>query len=610
MRFKIGIAGILLAFILTTSAVAHAGTDSFRNDYQVEYILPDNQKQGEVVADVRFTITITNLKAQEYVDRISLSFPDSFKISEVSASDEKGPVNPAVSAAGGKTQLTMAFNDPAYGENTKNVFHLRLKQAGLVKATGNVYEVMLPTVKDTSSYEIVVTLPPGSSKKISIAKPEPDHIEANKITWKNPKTKTIYALFGETQYYNLDLTYHLKNDKLIPVYQEIAFPPDTLYQKIYVQNINPKPDKVFRDEDGNYMARIMLKPKQKIELLFEGDLEVYAKPREELINTFRQYFHKQKSHLLNNTGHFSLSNPDATLPMKTPKEVYDYVTDTLTYNYNKINKDTVRMGADAALKSPEDAICTEFTDSFVALARHNKIYAREIEGYGFSEDQHLRPLSLVSDVLHAWPEFYNPETDLWQPVDPTWENTSGIDYFSSFDVNHITLAIHGKESDYPYPAGSYKFNNSKDVGIQASADKPTEIKKVSVAAAESTTRLTGSSQGYLAFTLRNEGNTYIWNEPVTISSSNVQVEKDTLMIGSLAPFEEQEINIPFSTSDVKQKTNAQIIIGMFGTELYKSTIIIVPYYYKIIYGIAIAILVGIVIYIAGLLLKKRYFKRS
>ena len=604
MRIRLCLFFIGLIILFSPTAI-DAGNDSFRNDYLVEYTIPKDAV-GEVKADVKFTITITNLKAQEYVDRISIAFPDSFKISDVYASDDHGPVEPGISTAQGKTQLSLAFNEPAYGVNTKNIFHLRLKQAGLVKATGNVYEVMAPTVKDTSSYEIIINLPPETDKKLSIAKPKPDNIENGKIIWKNPKAKTIYALFGDSQYYNLDLIYHLKNDKIIPVYQDIALPPDTLYQKIFVEKLEPLPSKTFRDADGNYMARILLKPKESIDVLFEGDAIVYANPREEIIENHRTEFTKQKEYLLENSGHFALNTDNKTLPLKTPREVFDYVTNTLTYNYGKVNKDTKRVGAQIALQNPQDAICTEFTDTFVALSRQNGIYAREIEGYGFSEDQHLRPLSLISDVLHAWPEYYNFETDLWQPVDPTWENTSGIDYFSSFDVNHIALVIHGKESEYPYPAGSYKFAETKDVAIQASSDLPTASRKVSIASAQTTTKLLSSAEGFLKITLRNEGNVYLWNETLSIDSDYIKPEKNTINISVLAPFEETELTIPFKSPDVKKKTDARLAVNMFDTVIYKTTVVIMPYYYKVAYIVSAVLLVCSLGYLLFYFIRNRY----
>ena len=103
MRFKI--LPVILGFLIygLVAFPVNAGNESFKNDYKVEYTVPGRQTDGNVTAEVRFTIVITNLKPQEYVDKISLSFPDSFKVSALEASDDKGPVDPALSTSGGKT---------------------------------------------------------------------------------------------------------------------------------------------------------------------------------------------------------------------------------------------------------------------------------------------------------------------------------------------------------------------------------------------------------------------------------------------------------------------------------------------------------------------------
>jgi hypothetical protein len=109
----------------------------------------------------------------------------------------------------------------------------------------------------------------------------------------------------------------------------------------------------------------------------------------------------------------------------------------------------------------------EFSDLFVALARAAGIPAREVHGFAYTTNSRLQPLSLVTDVLHAWAEYYAESDNVWVAVDPTWGNTTrGVDYFSKFDFNHIAFAILGVESDYPYPAGSFKTaTDTKDVYV-------------------------------------------------------------------------------------------------------------------------------------------------
>jgi len=153
----------------------------------------------------------------------------------------------------------------------------------------------------------------------------------------------------------------------------------------------------------------------------------------------------------------------------TPKTIYDFVTNNLIYKNVESLDQLKRQGAIQALSNPEDAACQEFSDLFITLARANNIPTRLITGYAYTENSRLRPLSLVEDILHAWPEFWNEDSGNWQPVDPTWGNTTGgVDYFNQFDLNHVVLAINGQSSNLPYPAGSYKNEQQTEKTLEVS----------------------------------------------------------------------------------------------------------------------------------------------
>ena len=123
----------------------------------------------------------------------------------------------------------------------------------------------------------------------------------------------------------------------------------------------------------------------------------------------------------------------------------------LTYDYAKAEKGNDWKGSVYALKNPGSAICTEFTDLFIALSRAAGIPARELEGFAWTENPKLRPLSLSGDVLHAWPEYWDKDKNLWIQIDPTWGNTTGsIDYFTKLDFNHIVLLFMGYRTPLRY----------------------------------------------------------------------------------------------------------------------------------------------------------------
>ena len=62
-------------------------------------------------------------------------------------------------------------------------------------------------------------------------------------------------------------------------------------------------------------------------------------------------------------------------------------------------------------------------------------------------------MGLNKNLLHAWPEYWSEDEQLWRQVDPTWEKTSGgVDYWQHFDLNHVVFAINGVSSELPIPA--------------------------------------------------------------------------------------------------------------------------------------------------------------
>lgn len=563
---------ISFAFLPIFSQIAAA---DFETSYKVVYRLKES---GETLnSQANFHISILNNKSDVYVNKFAISFPKSFTISNLKITDDSGEVAPVIESDDKRNKIEMEFNNPNIGRQSVNNFNLTFDQENLFKVNGNVWEVILPVIENRgeSPYDVTVILPEGTEKKISIAKPVPTSINGREIKWSNPTTRTIYAVFGDSQLYKLNLAYHLKNDNLAPVYMEMALPPDTLYQKIYLNSLSEKPSRTYQDTDGNYMAVYYLKPRQTKTINADFTVEVFTNPREEAIPAIRKLFDIQKKYLLNSQKYWELKSLDKIEDLKTNRDVYSYVTKTLSYSYERVTKDNVRLGAEKIIQTPHIAVCMEFTDLYVAAAREKGIYSREVEGYGASSDSRLRPLSLSSDVLHAWPEYYDENAGLWKPIDPTWENTSGIDYFNSFDLNHIVFAIHGKRSDYPLPAGMYKIENSKDIEVTAVTSRPDEINEISVTDISLKTSITDSEKYKGKLSIQNSGNTYIWNIPVEVNAQGLDITESKTVLTSLAPGEKREINFSYSVPESSKTKDAIIRVIVSGRELYGEKIVVI-----------------------------------
>lgn len=175
---------------------------------------------------VKFNIKITNLASDVYVDKYSIGFPPSFAVSDIRIQDDHGEVIPKITENDQGTKVEMAFSNPNIGKNSVNNLYINFDQTNLFKVNGNIWEVAIPVIetKQDETYQVVVNLPTDTDKKISISKPKPSSISGKEIRWLNPKAKTIYAVFGDSQIYQVELRYNLKNSEIFPVMTEIAFP--------------------------------------------------------------------------------------------------------------------------------------------------------------------------------------------------------------------------------------------------------------------------------------------------------------------------------------------------------------------------------------------------
>lgn len=451
-----------------------AAVGEFQADYDNQY---DVSPAGLTIVTQNVTLTnkITNLYPQKYSIVI-----DSEHIKDIIAYDDSGMIAPLVSQLNGKTQIVLPFNKQVIGVGKQLKFTLRYEDTDIAHQNGSIWEINIPGVSDDpdiATYAVSLHVPPSFGANAYLSP-----LPANGSRWTKGQMVRggISAAYGTMQAFGLTLSYYVENVNVIPQTAEIALPPDTAYQNVILQSLDPKPKTVIRDEDGNWLARYDLLPAQRLDILAKITVLITLVPRAGVTETLsdpKPYLTSQK--------YWEVTNPqiqELAQLHKTPRDIYAFVVDTLSYDYNRVSLSPTRKGALAALGSPKNSICMEFTDLFVAIARAAGIPAREVVGYAYTTNARLRPLSLVSDVLHSWPEYYDSTKNIWIPVDPTWANTTGgVDYFDKLDFNHIAFAIHGISSDYPYPAGFYKKSgkNTKDVDVTfANIPQTTEEGKI------------------------------------------------------------------------------------------------------------------------------------
>lgn len=456
----------LVFFKGSSSAQENEVAKNFDIEAKVAYSI---QESGNT--RVSQTIGITNKSEFTYIPSYSITISKS-GISNISVSNSSGRLTHSEKDDGDRKTVTVNFPDKVVGIGKKNTFTFSYDSSSIATKTGNVWRVYIPSVSKNnifSSYSVTVDVP-RSFGSPTIVKP---HINTTlgatsfNFSSSDLGNSGISMTFGDSQVYNFTLKYNLENKNLVPVRTEIALPPNTAYQKVDITSLSPLPEDVYADGDGNFLARYVIPGKTKLTVMAKVTVTSYANPlKTEELADVSKYLTQQKYWESKNSQVQKLAQE-----YNTSQKIYDYVVSTLSYSHDKVGDNNTRLGAVASLKNPSFAVCLEFTDLFIAISRAAGIPARAVEGYAYTPDKVDKPVSLFEDVLHSWPEYYDKDKKQWIMVDPTWGNTTrGVDYFNTFDFDHVAFAINGLDSEYPVPAGGYKGEKAtRDIEVSFGA---------------------------------------------------------------------------------------------------------------------------------------------
>ncbi len=534
--------------------------DEFKTEFSVLY---DVQPNSETF--VTQDITITNLKDDVIATNYSLTLKQ-MQVYDLSARDEIGPMEIVNEINNDQNIIKVLFNENVIGKSRSNKFTLKYKTKDIATKIGEIYTVRIPKIADLDvirEYEVILSVPTSFGPNIFIT-PEPKLINPESsrtqytFTKEGLENKGISASFGKYQVLNYKLTYQLENTSFFAGIQEIALPPDIRnLQQVHHKKIEPEPVKVYEDKDGNLIAQYVLRPRSKLEVVLTGSVRLIGKQiNSELGGAFNdipkdlveRYTGAEKYWEVNDPLIQNLKNKilDKELNVSQNAQlVYTFTVNALNYDFDVINNDYLqRGGALKALNKEVPAACMEFTDLFITLARALGIPARELNGYAVNVYQNVNlPLSIKlrsGDLLHAWPEYYDPNFG-WVPVDPTWGNTSQLDFFSKLDNSHFAFVIKGADSERPLPAGFYRLEDNKklvEVAISENA-ADAEFDHLVSLYKRFTLNPLYLLAGYKKYYLKNEGGTYIYNLegktllPFEVRSLSLPKKQDTLRFEDL-----------------------------------------------------------------------------
>jgi hypothetical protein len=492
--------------------------------------------------------------------------------------DEGGIDIPYEVVGDGKKKIRVIFENKNSGIGRKRHFTIAYKLKKIGEKKGELKEIYIPgtSIESNIDHKTIYIVPPDLWGKPSIVKPQKYTIsEANsyEFTGKKSVSGGILMIFGDRQYYIVSIDYNLKNPNIFPAEREIALPPSTSYQDVVIKKIKPFPISMKIDIDGNWLASYLIPPGETIKIESEFFVQTHLPEPSLLLDIEKGKF--------THSDHYWESNTEALKVIQSQvsnaESIHEYVVGKLSYDYTKKSDDKKRFGARQILEDPEKAVCLEYADLFIALARGQKIPARSVEGYAYSNDATTKPLSLVKDILHAWPEYYDEKVKMWKMIDPTWSDTTGgLDYFNSFDFDHIAFVIKGASSRYPIPAGAYKLDaNAHDIRVELMDQKDFNKKQQLMF----TPRI---KQNYLSFmpiiidiTVKNTGDTDFESGEV-ILESDLMKNTTKSQFPNLAPGQEETIHARIIPKNLLTKGNMTITMR-FGGQISLIAINVTPY---------------------------------
>lgn len=594
----------LLSIICSLFFVSSVHATSIETVYRDRYTINDSQ---DVAAERE--IELTNTTATVYVSDYEFSFGNPEVISHLTITEDTVPADFSTKTEAGKLLVSVHFRNPAVGKEAVKKLLISYELSNFVSDRGIYHEIYLPVSAHTSSeilkgYRIEVNTP-ATFPDVSIAKPKLSSHGNHTFVWDDVRGlehKNVFLAFSDTAYYQVELTYALPNNAPFAQKTTIPFIPEGSYQKIFVTSIDPPPTETKMDADDNYLGVYTVPAQSVLHISFKATVVLSMNPRDEIRTHIQHQFNKTGlERYLTDEKYWNIS--DATLansvttPLKNQFDIYNFVSQTLSYDTSRINAQLTRMGATWVLQNPSHAVCMEYSDLFIALCREKGIPAREVVGYAVTDDFTRAPTSFFGDVLHAWPEYFDRAREIWQHVDPTWGSTAKVDYFSGFDLNHISLVYHGKDTTYPLPPGVYKVReNTKDVNVHPVDSIPSERRQLEVLVPSSIQFAVGS-KNKMNLVLTSQSNVFLYNILLTIRDKDSQAVLGSMKIDLLEPYGSHQYSVELSPFNVGSSGGTleiladQNVLTQRPYSVHSPLMLIVNQYKGVIIGIVGAVLV-------------------
>lgn len=289
----------------------------------------------------------------------------------------------------------------------------------------------------------------------------------------------IWIQIGKTQYYKFNIKqvviasdtinkgysneYHLIIPRSITEAETV--------QNVYYTSFDPLPKQIIEDDEGNLIATFKIPSHENKTILIDGyaeveKIETQATPDNSGnisdidTTTFSKYLQPAKYWEVDNPEIINRATElkaEETNIYSLIESNYSHIVDTIDYSDVKRFGINDRQGALKTLQGGA-AVCMEYSDLFLTLARAQGIPARAAFGYGYDAR-----IGENQQDAHQWVQVYLPGMKEWLSIDVTW-GESGPSLIGG-DLNHFYTHIASLDPDSP--PSVQRTSYGKQVGLEA-----------------------------------------------------------------------------------------------------------------------------------------------
>lgn len=445
-----------------------------------------NASQNRLISSEN-TETFQIIVLSDKTDQLSTSF-----LSAKSFIDGRLVQNNKGNAGIDTLELNIPYDGPI-GIGQSKQFKIEYTNTGLTKKTGALLDIYAPGFSEnyqfesnstSYNYKTIIRLN-KSLGDVGFVVPSPANTTADgefivyEISQESLVGGKIWIQIGKTQYYKFNIKQEVmasdtinkgySNEYHLVIPRNIDEAETT--QKVFYTGFDPLPKQIVEDEDGNLIATFKVPSHENKTILIEGyaqvdKVEIQATPENsgkisDIDSTiFSQYLQPAEFWEVDNPEIISKANElkaEETNIYSIVESNYSHIVDTIDYSDIKRFGINDRQGALKTLQGGA-AVCMEYSDLFLTLARAQGIPARAAFGYGYDAR-----IGENQQDAHQWVQVYLPGMNEWLSVDVTW-GESGPSLIGG-DLNHFYTHIASLDPDSP--PSVQRTSYGKQVGLEA-----------------------------------------------------------------------------------------------------------------------------------------------